>query len=119
MKKIQFLLSLCLLTVVAQAQHDNLVNMSAEWVRTPARNAATDAGDIVVYNPAGLVKMNDGFHINIGNQSLFRKPSHTFDFGLGAGEQTFTQDGNDLFLPNLYMSYKKDRFKSFQVPYYS
>ena len=117
MKKIQFLLSLCLLTVTAQAQHDNLVNMSAEWVRTPARNAATDAGDIVVYNPAGLVKMNDGFHINIGNQSLFRKPSHTFDFGLGAGEQTYSQDGNDLFLPNLYMSYKKDRFSLFTGVY--
>jgi long-chain fatty acid transport protein len=113
MKKIQLVLSLCLVAVAAQAQHDNLINLSAEWVRTPARNAATDAGDIVVYNPAGLVKLNDGFHINIGNQSLFRKPSHTFDMGMGAGEQTYTQDGNDLFLPNLYMSYKKDKFSLF------
>ncbi len=95
------------------AQHDNLSNMSAEWVRTPARNAATDAGDAVVYNPAGLVRMNNGFHINIGNQSLFRKPTHTFDLGLGAGEQSYSQDGNDLFLPNLYMTYKKDRFALF------
>ena len=113
MKKFQLFLSLCLFAVAAQAQHDNLINLSAEWVRTPARNAATDAGDIVVYNPAGLVKMNDGFHINIGNQSLFRKPSHTFDMGMGMGEQTYTQDGNDLFLPNLYMSYKKDKFSLF------
>lgn len=113
MKNLSFFVGLCLITGTTFAQHDNLSNLSAEWVRTPARNAATDAGDIVVYNPAGLVRLNEGFHINIGNQSLFRKPSHTFDLGLGAGEQTYTQDGNDLFLPNLYMSYTKDRFALF------
>ena len=102
-----------MLTIASFAQHDNLSNLSAEWVRTPARNAATDASDIVVYNPAGLVKLNNGFHINLGNQSLFRKPSHTFDFGLGGGEQTYTQDGNDLFLPNLYMTYKQNNFALF------
>ena len=57
-----------MLTIASFAQHDNLSNLSAEWVRTPARNAATDASDIVVYNPAGLVKLNNGFHINLGNQ---------------------------------------------------
>lgn len=113
MKKSQLFLLLCLVTVTVQAQHDNLINMSAEWVRTPARNASTDAGDIVVYNPAGLVRLNDGFHINIGNQVLFRRPSHTFDLGMGKGTQTCTQQGNDLFLPNLYMSYKKDKFSLF------
>ena len=61
-----------MLAVSAIAQHDNLSNLSAEWVRTPARNAATDANDIIVYNPAGLVRLNNGFHINLGNQSLFR-----------------------------------------------
>jgi len=113
MKKISFLVCLCLLAGTSFAQIDNLSNLSAEWVRTPARNAATDASDIVVYNPAGLVRLNNGFHINLGNQSLFRKPSHTFDLGFGAGEQTYKQDGNDLFLPNLYMTYKKDRFALF------
>lgn len=113
MKRITLFVCLLAWTGISQAQHDNLANMSAEWVRTPARNAATDAGDIAVYNPAGLVRLNDGFHINIGNQSLFRKPTHTFDLGLGNGEQTYSQEGNDPFLPNIYMSYKKDRFSLF------
>lgn len=113
MKNLSLIVCFCLLAASAIAQHDNLSNLSAEWVRTPARNAATDANDIVVYNPAGLVRLNNGFHINLGNQSLFRKPSHTFDFGLGGGEKTYTQDGNDLFLPNLYMTYKKDKFALF------
>lgn len=113
MKNLSLIVCFCLLAGSALAQHDNLSNLSAEWVRTPARNAATDANDIVVYNPAGLVRLNNGFHINMGNQSLFRKPSHTFDFGMGGGEKTYTQDGNDLFLPNLYMTYKKDKFALF------
>ena len=113
MRKVILLTGLLLAVLTVQAQHDNLVNLSAEWIRTPARNAATDAGDAVVYNPAGLVKLENGFRINIGNQSMFRKPSHTFDMGMGMGEQTYTQEGNDLFLPNLYMTWKKGRFALF------
>lgn len=106
-------ITLLFATQIVFAQHDNLINSSAEWIRTPARNAAIDAGDIVVYNPAGLVRMSDGFHINIGNQSLFRKPTHSYDLGLGEGTKTFAQDGSDPFLPNLYASYKKDKWALF------
>jgi len=84
--------------------------MSAEWMRMGARNAATDAADIVVYNPAGLTKMDDGFHINLSNQSLFRHPSHSYDLGMGEGVKTFEQTGSDPFLPNLYVAYKKDNW---------
>lgn len=97
----------------AFAQHDNLINVSAEWIRTPARNAATDAGDIVIYNPAGTVKLSDGFHINIGNQSLFRKPTHTWDLGMGEGEKSATQNGNDWLLPNFYATYKSNNWSLF------
>lgn len=95
------------------AQVDNLTNMSADWVRMSNRNAATDAADIVVYNPAGLTKMADGFHLNFGNQMLFRKPEHTFDLGLGFGQKTLSQADMDPFLPNLYMAYKKGRLALF------
>ncbi len=87
------------------AQMDNLSNMSAKWVSSNTRNAATDEADIVNYNPAGVVRLSDGIHINLSNQTMFRKPEHTFD--LGAGEQTYGQDGTDAFLPNLYLAYKK------------
>jgi long-chain fatty acid transport protein len=95
------------------AQHDNLINCSAEWIRTPARNAATDAGDIVVYNPAGTIKLSDGFHLNIGNQSLFRKPTHSWDLGMGEGEKTASQSGSDNFLPNFYATYKSGNWALF------
>lgn len=93
----------------ANAQVDNLSNLSAEWLRTGARNAATNATDIVAYNPAGLTKLESGLHINVSNQSLFRLPSHTYDLNLGEGVKTFSQNGSDPFLPALYFSFNKNK----------
>ncbi|UCF55710.1 MAG: long-chain fatty acid transport protein, partial [Deltaproteobacteria bacterium] len=39
---------------------DTKSNLSAEYIRTLNRNAATDSADAVVYNPAGVMKMEDG-----------------------------------------------------------
>ena len=116
MKKLKQLILITVLTGCSQfvfAQLDNLSNFSAEWMRMSARNAATDATDIVVYNPAGLTSMENGMHINIGNQSLFRSPTHQYDFGMGQGVQKFKQDGGDAFLPNLYAAYKNNQWSVF------
>jgi long-chain fatty acid transport protein len=90
-------------------------NISTEWMRTGNRNAATDSTDIVIYNPAGLTKMSEGFYLNIGNQSLFRSPEHTFDLGLPAsnGEKTRKQDDPDLFWFNFYGAYNEGKFSIF------
>ncbi|MEP7264414.1 MAG: hypothetical protein ABI772_07950 [Bacteroidota bacterium] len=115
MKKISLLLvsGLFICGYTAVAQIDNLVNMSSEWIRSGARNAATDATDIVVYNPAGLTSLDNGFHINLSNQFVFRKPSHQFDIGLGEGVRKFEQESSDPFLPNLFMTYKKNKWALF------
>jgi long-chain fatty acid transport protein len=107
--KKNLLLLFCLLTSAAvKAQMDNLSNMSVKWIASPARYAATDEADIVNYNPAGVVRLSDGFHLNLSNQTLIRKPKHTFN--LGTGDQTYGQDGIDPFLPNMYMAYKKNNW---------
>ncbi|HNQ12904.1 MAG TPA: hypothetical protein PKH65_07600 [Bacteroidia bacterium] len=90
-----------------RAQMDNLANLSPEWIRTAARNASTDGTDAVVFNPAGASRLGDGFHITIGNQSLFRKPTHSYDMGMGEGTKSFTQSGSDALLPNLYASFNR------------
>ncbi|HOW45598.1 MAG TPA: outer membrane protein transport protein [Candidatus Aminicenantes bacterium] len=101
---------LLLLAAPLAAQMDNLTNLSVEWMRMPARNAAADSADIVVYNPAALVRLADGFHLNVGNQSLLRKPRHSYSLVYGLGDRSFGQEGVDAFLPNLYASYKKDKW---------
>jgi long-chain fatty acid transport protein len=113
MKKAILLPVLTLICTISVAQIDNLSNMSAEWIRSSARNAATDAADIVVYNPAGITSLADGLHINFSNQFMFRKPSHQYDIGFGEGTKQFEQQSADLFLPNLYATYKKDNWAIF------
>jgi long-chain fatty acid transport protein len=93
------------------ANIDNLSNMSPEWIRTGNRNAATDAADIVVYNPGGVTELPDGFQVNIGNQSLMRKPTHSYNLGMGS--ESHQQDENDWFLPNVYITYNKDDWAVF------
>lgn len=104
-------------TGLLHAQIDNLTNLSPEWIRTGARNASTDGTDILAYNPAGMAFLKSGFHVNIGNQSFLRKPSHEFDLGYGMGVEKYEQDGNDLFVPNLYLSYNKDKWAVFGGAY--
>jgi len=113
MKKLRLLAALLLLLSAtgAYAQIVNLSNMSAEWIRTGNRNAATDAADIVYYNPAGLTKLADGIHLNVSNQTMIRRPEHTADYGdWGDKERTYSHDGIDWFLPNAYAAYKKDNW---------
>ncbi len=46
-------------------------NQSAAWVRMPARNASIGI-DAAYYNPAGLTKLENGFHFSINNQTIFQ-----------------------------------------------
>ncbi len=45
------------------------VNQSASWIRLPSRNASTNI-DAVYFNPAGLMKLENGFHISLSNQMI-------------------------------------------------
>src|SRR5438046_2655871 len=96
---VSFVLFISIGSTKVYAQMDNLSNMSAEWMRSGARNAAADATDIVVYNPAAITTMTDGVHINLSNQSLFRRPNHSYDLGMGMGIQKSEQGSADPFLP--------------------
>ncbi|MCU0576408.1 MAG: hypothetical protein MUD15_06240 [Desulfobacterota bacterium] len=99
------------------AQIYNQTCQSAEYARTLNRNASTDATDIVVYNPAGLTDLSDGFHINVSNQVWVRRPSHTFDDPLGDGQLTFEQEGTDWFIPNLHAAFKQGNWSVFGAVY--
>lgn len=110
-KTILLFMSLFSVSFCTYAQMDNLTNVSANWIASPARNAATNSADMVIYNPAGTPDLTEGIHVNIGNQSLFRKPTHSYD--LGAGSKTSGQVGSDPVLPNLYAAYSKNNWAVF------
>lgn len=51
----------------------NNTNQSARFVRLMSLEATTKAADAAYYNPAGTIKLNEGFHFTFSNQSAFQK----------------------------------------------
>ena len=68
------LLSCAFVSAAYAGAIDNKTNWSAEYIRTLNRNAATDYADIAAYNPAGTVKLQDGFILNGSLQYLGKLP---------------------------------------------
>jgi long-subunit fatty acid transport protein len=89
-------------------------NQSAAWVRLPSRNASVGI-DAVYYNPAGLMKLENGFHVSISNQFISQKRQvKNYYAGPGGsyGLNQHTYDGTvkaPLF-PSIYAAYKLDKF---------
>src|SRR3972149_8504498 len=81
MKK-QFLLIAGLVFIAALAFGGGIVtnsNQSAYWVRTLVRDAAIGP-DAVYFNPAGLTRMEDGFHFSLNSQTIFQNKDVTSDY---------------------------------------
>ncbi len=85
---------------------DNRSNLSGEYVRTLNRNAATDSLDAIVYNPAGVMTMEDGL---FGNLSVHYV---TKDYKNTVNGETLDQD-DPSFVPGLFALYKRDKWAGF------
>ena len=80
-------------------------NQSAFYLRHLARNASTDI-DAVYYNPAGLTKLSDGFHLALHNQSIFQEKKVVNEFpALNARE--YVGKVNVPVFPTFFAVYKK------------
>jgi long-chain fatty acid transport protein len=88
-------------------------NQSASWVRLPSRNASVNA-DAAYFNPAGLMKLENGFHFSLSNQSIWQNRKITNDYagpGGAFGLNTHVYEGTvkaPLF-PSVYAVYKMDK----------
>jgi hypothetical protein len=82
---------------------DYLSNQSARYAMTFSRNAATDAADIVAYNPAGTALLPQGLSIDISNQTLIKpyeqEYSIAFDFAPYSGYNTSERRFNRMSPP--------------------
>ncbi len=84
----------------------NKQNLSAEYLRTFSRNAATDAADATVFNPAGVMKMEDGFYGNLGIFYAFK------DYNNEIGGTDYDSDEPSI-VPGLFALYKQDKWAGF------
>ena len=83
-------------------------NQSASWARLPSRNASVEA-DAVYYNPAGIMKMGNGFHFAVSNQTIFQKREITNDYSYLHNDLYEGSVKAPLF-PSVAAAYKLDKF---------
>lgn len=91
----------------------NKQNLSAEYIRTLNRNAATDEADATVYNPAGTAMMENGLYLKADAIYFWKDytnqmPSTPAIFNLG------TLDSQESsIIPGLFALYKHDNWSGF------
>lgn len=91
----------------------NKSNLSADYIRTLNRNAATDMADAAAYNPAGTAMMEDGLYVKADAIYFWKEyanqmPSTPAIFNLG------TLDSNEpSIIPGFFAVYKQDRWSGF------
>lgn len=89
-------------------------NQHVSFLRNPARGASTEI-DALYSNPAGIVFMNDGFHVSLNNQSAFQTRTITSTFapfvGNGGSEtKKFEGEASAPIIPSVFALYKKDKW---------
>lgn len=91
---------------------ENRSNLSGEYVGSLNRTAVTDSLDAIAYNPAGVMKMEDGTYGNLSIHYVLK------DYTNIVGGEKLEQDEPSL-IPALFGLYKKDNwagFFSFTIP---
>ena len=84
----------------------NKQNLSAEYLRTFSRNAATDAADATVFNPAGVMKMENGCYGNLGLFHATKKYNNEFG-------GTDYDSNEPSIVPGLFLLHKEDKWAGF------
>ena len=104
-------LSLACVSAVYAGAIDNKTNWSAEYIRTLNRNAAIDYADIAAYNPAGTVKLHEGFTLNGSLQYVDKVYENNITLGPGA---VFNFESDEpSYIPGLFAVYNKKQFSIF------
>ncbi|HUW93709.1 MAG TPA: hypothetical protein VMV74_11145 [Bacteroidales bacterium] len=85
-------------------------NHSAYMTRMMSRHASTGV-DAVYFNPAGLTKLNNGFHFSLNNQVIGQTKTITNDYYFLTKKPTeYIGTVSAPIFPAAYAVYKKDKF---------
>lgn len=82
-------------------------NQSAQYTRMLSRNASLDI-DAVFYNPAGLIKLEDGWHFYFSSQTIWQNREITSGFPL-LNNNVYTGETFAPVFPDFFATYKKDK----------
>ena len=92
----------------------NKQNLSADYFRSLTRNASTDAADIVAYNPAGVMKMDNGLYTKLDvlyiNKDYTNTVQNVYPF---PGEDGQYDTDVPSIVPGFFTVYKQDKWAGF------
>ena len=109
MKKLKFLIALFMLANMAFA--GGLLtntNQSAQFIRMLSRSASLDI-DAVYYNPAGLTKLEDGWHFALSSQTIFQDKNVYSGYPL-LNDPNYLGTVKVPVFPNAYAAYKNEKW---------
>lgn len=85
----------------------NKSNQSADYIRTLNRFAATDQADIAVYNPAGIMRLENGNYFKLDIMYFAKDYSNSVP-GFGDLEQD-----TPSLIPAMFLVHKRDRWAGY------
>lgn len=88
---------------------DNRNNSSAQYIRSLSRNAASEGGDVAIYNPAGTARLPDGLLLDVSNQTVQKWNEHRLEQAKAA----FLSDIVSPFYPSAFAVYKRGPWAGF------
>ena len=93
----------------------NKQNLSADYLRTMNRNAATDYADIAAFNPAGIMKMADGGYAKLDVMYFDKDYSNKVPNNYGEFDQNFGTLNSDepSIIPGVFTIYKQKKWAGF------
>jgi long-subunit fatty acid transport protein len=83
-------------------------NQSAQFIRMLSRNASLEI-DAVYYNPAGLIKLEKGWHFAVNSQTIFEEKTIKSDFPL-LNNGLYEGTTKVPVFPSVYGVYKKNKW---------
>lgn len=85
-------------------------NQSASFTRMQCRDATLGI-DAVYYNPAGLIKLQDGFHFSLSNQTIGQTQTIISNYTFIKGQpKTYEGLVSAPLFPGIYAAYKTGKF---------
>jgi long-chain fatty acid transport protein len=93
----------------------NKQNLSADYLRTMNRNAATDYADIAAFNPAGIMKMADGGYAKLDVMYFDKDYSNKVPDNFGEFDQNFGRSNStkSSTIPGVFTIYKQKKWAGF------
>jgi len=109
MKKLTFIVAFTLMVNAAfSVGLLTNTNQSAQFIRMMSRNASLDV-DAVYYNPAGLIKLDNGWHFSVNNQTIMQTKNIDSKFPL-LNDGKYQGDVFAPVFPTAFAVYKKDKW---------